>query len=78
MPRAVRTFTVKAPMKREDWQDASRYGGRKNVSVRVGYASELDDGSILVTLNVVPVGPRWDGTLKLYDNAHDEHKQQSD
>lgn len=61
MARSTVTYDVKAPMEREAWQESGR-----RVWVRVGYANQLPDGVVLVTLNAVPVGPRWDGTLKLF------------
>jgi hypothetical protein len=50
-------------MSRQSWQ---RGYDAKAFLVPVGFATEQENGDILITLNCVPVSPRWDGTLKLF------------
>lgn len=44
----------------------------KAVWVKVGKAFEVDDGSIAINLNALPMTGCWDGTLKLYPRNQEE------
>ncbi|MFI3322604.1 MAG: hypothetical protein R3Y50_08790 [Rikenellaceae bacterium] len=52
-------------------------GENKTQWVNIGTAVMFDDGSILQTINTLPLGGWWDGNCQLFEQQNRQQTQQS-